>query len=194
MKRPFVSREVTLVVAGFVLLTIVLTYPQIRFMSSRMGEHYDSLFSVWRLAWIAHQLPRDPLHLFDGNIFYPRLHTLAYSDAVLLPGVLGAPLIWIGLSPVLVHNLLVLFSFAACGVAMYLLCRELTGSPVAACVGGIVFAFQPYRFAHYPQLELLWGWPIPLAFLATHRVVTMGRVRDGVWLGVAVSLQVFCCL
>jgi len=194
MKRPFVSREVTLVVAGFVLLTIVLTYPQIRFMSSRMGEHYDSLFSVWRLAWIAHQLPRDPLHLFDGNIFYPRLQTLAYSDAVLLPGVLGAPLIWIGLSPVLVHNLLVLFSFAACGVAMYLLCRELTGSPVAACVGGIVFAFQPYRFAHYPQLELLWGWPIPLAFLATHRVVTMGRVRDGVWLGVAVSLQVFCCL
>ena len=194
MKRTHFSRELPFVVAGFSLLTIVLTYPQIRFMSSRAGDHYDVLFSVWRLAWIAHQLPRDPLHLFDGNIFFPQPHTLAYSDALLLPGVLGAPLMWAGLSPVLVHNVLVLFSFAACGVAMYLLCRELTGSPVAACVGGIVFAFQPYRFAHYSQLELLWGWPIPLAFLAAHRIVTLGRVRDGVWLGVILAVQVFCCL
>ena len=85
------SRELARVTAGFAALTIVMTYPQIRFMASRMGEHYDTLFSVWRLAWIAHQLPRDPLHLFDANIFYPRLHTLAYSDGVLLPGVAGGP-------------------------------------------------------------------------------------------------------
>ena len=89
-----------------------------------MGEHYDSLFSTWRLAWIAHQLPRDPLHLFDANIFYPELDTLSYSDALLLPGFLGAPLMWMGLHPVVEHNLLVLISFVACGVSMYFLVQD----------------------------------------------------------------------
>ena len=187
-------RELSLVATGFSLLTIVFTYPQILFIGSRTSEYYDTQFSIWRLAWVAHQLPRDPLHLFDANIFYPQMHTLAYSDALLLPGVIGAPLIWIGLTPVLVHNLMVLFSFAACGVAMYLLCRDITGSPAAAWIAGLAFAFQPYRFAHYPHLELLLGWPIPLAFLAAQRMVASGRLRHGVWLGVAVAVQAFCCV
>lgn len=194
MDGPPSSRELARVTAGFAALTIAMTYPQIRFMASRMGEHYDTLFSVWRLAWIAHQLPRDPLHLFDANIFYPRLHTLAYSDGVLLPGVLGAPLVWLGFSPVLAHNALLLLSFLASGVAMYVLCRDFTGSAVAAWVGGVVFAFQPYRFGHYPQLELLWGWPIPVALWALNRVLATGSIRDGVWLGTAVTVQAFSCL
>jgi hypothetical protein len=56
----------------------------------------DPLFSIWRLSWVAHQLPRDPLHLFDANIFFPELRTLAYSDAMLVPALLAAPFIWLG--------------------------------------------------------------------------------------------------
>jgi hypothetical protein len=187
-------RELVGATGAFIVLTLMLTYPQIRRLSSDTGWHYDALFSVWRLAWVAHQLPRDPLHLFDANIFYPARHTLAYSDAILLPGALGAPLIWAGLGAVAVHNLLLLFSFVACGVSMYLLVRQLTGSRLAAFFGGVVFAFQPYRFAHYSQLELLWGWPIPLAFLALHRLFAFRRVRDGVLLGVVVAVQAWSSL
>ena len=183
-----------LVGVGFSLLTLALTYPQVRVLSTHMGTHYDTFFSVWRLAWFAHQLPRDPWHLFDANIFYPEKRTLAYSDALLLPSMLGAPLIWAGVSAVLVHNLLVLFSFVACGVAMYALVVELTRSRPAAWVAGAIYAFQPYRFGHYAQLELLWGWPIPLALLAFHRLCSRQRVRDGVWLGLAIGLQVWSCL
>jgi hypothetical protein len=194
MKPASFSRELLFVVAGFTLLTVAFTYPQARFISSRTSEYYDTLFNIWRLAWVAHQLPRDPLHLFDANMFYPHPHTLAYSDAMLLPGVLGAPLIWIGFTPVLVHNLFVFLSFAACGIAMYVLCRDLTGSKAAAWIAGIIFAFQPYRFAHYPHLELLLAWPIPLAFLAAQRVAASGRLRHGIWLGVTIALQAFCCV
>ena len=68
-----------------------------------------------------------------------------------------AQIVWAGVSAVLVHNLLVLFSFVACGVAMYALVLELTRSRPAAWVAGAIYAFQPYRFGHYAQLELLWG-------------------------------------
>src|SRR5271156_5107542 len=56
----------------------------------------DPLFSMWRLAWVAHQLPLDPSHLFDANIFHPAARTLAYSDAMLLPAFMAAPALWLG--------------------------------------------------------------------------------------------------
>ena len=32
------------------------------------------------MAWVAHQAVHDPLHLFDGNIFFPYKYTLAFSE------------------------------------------------------------------------------------------------------------------
>src|SRR5262245_53548101 len=86
----------------FLLLTVVFTWPQaIHWLS--VPDFMDTYFSMWRLAWIAHQLPLDPQHLFDANIFYPLKHTLAYSDAVLLEGLIGAPLLWAGVPAVVVY-------------------------------------------------------------------------------------------
>ena len=196
--EPLASKASRLeLVALFVLfcvLTCFFTAPQAFHLASQVGPHYDALFGIWRLAWIAHQLPRDPAHLLDGNIFHPETHTLTFSDAIPLLGVAAAPAIWLGASPVVAYNLLVLLSFPASGVAMYLLARALTGSRLAALVAGVVFAFQPYRVAHFPQIELLWTCWIPLAFLALHRVVQTPSRRAGVGLGVAVAGQVFSCL
>lgn len=184
-----VRREAALVVAGFATLTVVLTWPQVPAIGTGVGWHYDALFSVWRIAWIAHAILHQPLHLFDANIFWPEHGTLAYSDALLLPGLLAAPALWLGVPEVVVYNLLVLLSFVACGVGMYALVRRLTGSALAGAFAGVVFAFQPNRIGHYPQLELLWGWPFPLALLALDRLFDRRRVRDGVLLGSVLVLQ-----
>lgn len=178
----------------FTVLTCILTYPQLVMMSTHTGVHYDTLFSIWRLAWIAHALRRDPLGLFDANIFAPEKSALAYSDAMLLQGLIGAPLIWLGIDAVTTYNILVLLAFVSAGVAMYVLLRALTGSVAIGILGGVMYAFQPYRYAHYPQLELLWTCWIPIALLAFHRVIEQGRLRDGVLLGIAVGLQVWSCL
>jgi hypothetical protein len=180
--------------AGFSALTALLTYPQVTQLGTHVGTHYDALFSVWRLAWIAHQLPRDPLHLFDANIFHAEPNTLAYSDATWLMGLIAAPLIWSGVLPVVAYNVLVLASFVAAGVGAYVLARSLGTSIFSGWTAGVVFAFQPYRFAHYPQLELLWTCWIPLAFWALHRAIATRQTRHGVWLGIFVALQAWSCL
>ena len=83
-------------------LTFVMTYPQIRVLDRGVSMDIgDPLLSTWRLSWFAHQLPRDPMHLFDGNIFYPEKNTLAFSDAMIVPSLTVAPLVWLG-----VHQLL----------------------------------------------------------------------------------------
>ena len=37
----------------------------------RRNDNGDAQLNEWILAWVAHQLPRAPAHLFDANIFYP---------------------------------------------------------------------------------------------------------------------------
>ena len=57
------------------------------------------------LAYVPEQLPRAPAHLFDGNIFYPERDSLAFSEPLIVQALMGAPLQWLGASPVLVFNL-----------------------------------------------------------------------------------------
>jgi hypothetical protein len=144
---------------------------------------------MWRLHWIAHALATSPQNLFNGNIFYPEPRTLLFSDAMLVQGVIAAPLIWLRFPPVLVHNLMLLGAIVASETAMFALVRHVTGSRGAALLAGIIFGFAPYRFAHVMHMELQWTMWMPLAFLAMHRTLEKGRVRDGLVTGAAVVLQ-----
>jgi len=177
----------------YVVLTCTLTWPQVAHPLS-VPVHDDAYFSMWRLSWIAHQLRSDPVHLFDGNIFYPSKDTLAYSDAVLLQGVVGAPFIWLGAPVVLVYNLHVLATFVLCGFGLFLLARELTGVPAAGLVAGIIFAFAAYRFDHYPHLELLSAQWMPFALLMFHRTLQSGRLGNGLWAGTFAAFQGLSCI
>ena len=80
--------------AILVAMTVVITWPPAFYLGTQVAAHNDPHFSMWRLGWIAHALPTDPGHLFDANIFYPELRTLAYSDATLLEGLVAAPFLW----------------------------------------------------------------------------------------------------
>ncbi len=190
--RPW-RGEWFLVSALFLGLTALMTWQQLSAFYA-VGDTGDPLFSVWRLSWVAHQLPRDPLRLFDANIFFPELRTLAYSDAMLATSLMAAPLLWLGVHQLVVYNTVLLLSFAASGVAMYALAKELTGDRPAALVAGVAFAFYPFRFEHYSHLELQATCWMPLALLMMHRTVKSGRVRDGVVTGLMVALQTLSSL
>jgi hypothetical protein len=178
------------VIALFAALTVLMTYPQVRMLGTGVTpDRGDPLLSTWRLAWFAHELPRDPRHLFDANIFYPERFTLAYSDAMLVPSLTVAPLVWLGVHQLLAYNLLLLSGFALSGAAMFLLVRSLTGHAGAALVAGFVFAFLPYRYMHYAHLELQMAQWMPLALWALHRTFKHGRIRDGLLMGLFFALQ-----
>jgi hypothetical protein len=149
---------------------------------------------MWRLSWIAHALTSAPRHLFDGNVFYPESRTLAFSDATLLEGLLGAPFLWAGVSPVTVYNGLFLGGIAASGVGMFVLVRYLTASPGAAIVSAAVFTMAPYRIEHFGHLELQWAMWAPLAFWAFHRAVDHGSWRSGLLVGLFLWLQALSCV
>ena len=179
---------------GLVALAMVFTWPLADVTDPVLARHDDPLFSVWRLAWVAHQLPRSPVDLFDTNIFFPEHNTLAYSDAMLLLGLMGAPFIWLGVHPIIVHNALVIAGFVTAALAMARLVAYFTRDRIAQAIAALVFAFAPYRAAHIAHLELLWTAFLPLALLALYRSVEAPSPRRGVALGAAVGLQGLCSI
>jgi hypothetical protein len=181
-------------IAAVLGLSILATWPQALHMRTALASHHDTYFSVWRLAWIAHALATNPLHLFDANIFHPAKGTLAYSDAMLLEGVVAAPFFWIGLSPVLIYNVLLIAGYAGSGLAMFLLVRYLTGATGPALVSAAIFTMAPYRLEHAMHLELQWAMWMPLTFWALHRAVEDPSPRFGVLAGLFAWLQVVSCV
>src|SRR5262249_5160174 len=150
------ARQHAAAFALFGLLAVVHTWPLIT-APGRLSRHdnADALLNEWIVGWIAHQLPRHPTQLFDGNIFYPDRATLAYSEPLVAPALMGAPLTWLGARPVLVYNVLVLAGLALSGWAGYLLAWRWTGDAIAAIVGGTIVAFNAHTLTRLPQLQAL---------------------------------------
>jgi hypothetical protein len=192
-----VRRFAELLTAALVLIAaaVIVTWPLARYPTDHLSGHIDSFFSTWRLAWIADAIRTPGLSLFDAPIFHPELRTFAYSDAILLPGVLAAPLRYAGVSPVVVYHLVLLGGIVSGGLGVFALVRYLTGRADAAVVASVIFALSPHRVDHLDHLEMQMAGFMPLALLAWHRVVDSGgTVRLGAVVVILVVLQWFSCI
>lgn len=155
-----------------VLFTLVLTWPTARSLGTHVVDRQDPLLNAWIMAWEAHQLLRDPLRLFQANIFYPYPYALAFSEILLSTTALVLPVRWAGATPILTYNLAFLLAFFTTALGGYLFALYLTGRRLAALVAAVAYAFSPYRFGHLSQVQLLaFGW-LPLALLALDRLLS----------------------
>ncbi len=173
------------VLAAFVLLTVLMTWPWAAHIRDSSFDPGDSYLNSYILAWDAHQTFHDPLHLFDANIFFPYRYTLALSEHQWGIALLFFPAFAAGLPPLTVHGLAMLFGFAFSGFGAFRLARTLTSSTPAAWVAGVAFAFVPYRFHHIPHLSYVFAGWMPLLAEA---VVLFARRRTwarAAWLGTA---------
>ena len=158
---------------------------------SRLDNH-DAELLTWTVAWVAHILPREPLSLFEAPILYPEQHTLAFSEHMFVPSVMGAPLLWMGASPVLVYNLLIIAGLALSGWGMYLLMVRWTGSAAAGVIAGLLYGFNAHVLTRFVHLQAQHVEFFPLMLYALDRVVVDRRRRDALLLAAAFVLQSLC--
>jgi hypothetical protein len=174
----------------FTVLAIVHTWPLARNPAHlSRNDTGDTLLNTWAIAWVAHQLPRDPAHLFDANIFYPSRLTLGYSEAMVVQGVLAMPILAAGGSPVLAYNLVLMAGLALTGWAFCLLVWRWTGSWAAGYVSGSLAAFNAHVLVRLPHLQTQHPEFIALILFAVDRLLTARRLRDAVWLGIGFALE-----
>jgi len=158
--------------ALFLALAIAHTWP-LATAPGRLSrnDNADTVLNEWILAWDVHQALHDPRHLFDANIFYPDADTLAYSEPLLVPAALGAPLVWLGAAPVLVYNVLAIAGLTLTGWAGCLLVARWTDDWAAGIVSGVILAFNAHTLTRLPHLQALHVEFLPLALLALDAVL-----------------------
>ena len=177
-------------IAGFLLLSALMTWPLVRHAGSAVQDHGDPLYDIWSMRWFQHQVLADPARLWDANILHPYERTFVFSEPQLSTALLGWPLLLATRDDVLTYNLLLLASFVVLGVGVALLVEEWCGNLGAGALAGILAAYTPYRYGHISHLNLLsYGW-LPLALWALTRYCRRRRARDAALAAFFLTVQV----
>lgn len=185
---------VFIVLLGYVLTTVVMTYPVVFKLTSavagmRGGDAFEYLWWVWWTKRALVDLQTSPAHYAFNN-----LPLDVYNPIMLVEPLttwIGVPLVAIGGS-ILAYNILFLLTFVLTGLTTYLLCYELTGSRWASFIGGLVFAFCPNRVLHAisGHLELSTTYWFPLYALFLIKLFKRPTARNSVLCGLFLSFAV----
>lgn len=163
--------------AIFIALAILHTWP-LASAPQRLSLNHnaDTQLNTWIVSWIAHTLPTHPTAFWRGNIFQPGEQALTFSEPLVVPALVGAPVSWLGGSPVLLFNLLLIAGLAATGLAAWWVVERWTGSPRAGLVAGALFAFNPHLLTRLPHLQAAHAWGLILTcYFADQALRRRGR-------------------
>jgi Interleukin-like EMT inducer len=161
-------------------MTALYTYPLVFRLSTTVlrggGGDYQMEISI--VAWNAHQILHEPLGVHDLPFYYPYSHTIAYQQPEFFTGLLAAPLLALGATPLFIINLFAVVAIVASGALTYLLAYSITGRVVPSLLAGLVYAFFTNRMDHLGQFTYQMAAFPPLILWTLHRVLRHARWRD----------------
>jgi hypothetical protein len=179
MTRRARAIEGVWVAGGSLLSAVAFTWPLVLHLQTRARDVIDTLFQAWTIDWVQYTVEHGQ-NPYNANIFRPEHTTLAYSDTLIGVAIPTLPFRWLGLSPIGVLNISLLFGFAASAAAAYVLVRLVTGSRVAAVVGGAAYAYGPFGALAARHVHVAMRPGVPLAAAAAwwlaDRARTEGRL------------------
>src|SRR6185295_815072 len=152
-----------------------------------LNHHADAQLNAWIVSWIANALPTAPAHLFDANIFAPEPATLTYSEPLIAPALLVAPVRWLGGSPVLAFNLLTIAGLALTGWSAWFVAWRWTGSTRAALVAGALAAFNVHTLTRLAHPAATHAWGLTLAWYWADAAIDRPGRRTALMIGLVVA-------
>lgn len=174
-------------------LFAVMTWPAVLSGGDRLlGGDGDSFVYVWNIWWVrtaALDLGQSWWHTL--YLHHPEGATLIGHSLNPISGMLG--LVVSGWNPAQIYNLELVLSFVLGGVFAFLLAYREAGHWGGALVGGFVFAFSGYHFAHAQgHLCLTSLHLLPLSALAWLSFLERPRVLSALAAAVLLWLNLLC--
>ena len=178
---------------GYIILTLILTYPVIFRISSHIPGCFDVYYHPWSM-WVFKKhlidLGVSSIRFYTDYIFYPSgvgfgISCGSFNSMISIPLqiVFGLPI---------TYNLIWLFSFILSGYGTYLLVKYLTGDGTASFIAGIIFTFCPHHFAHgLSHLGMVSSWAIPLYALYLFKITREKSRKNAILAAIFLALAYF---
>ena len=187
------ASTLTSVLGLYWLLTVVMTYPVLpRALTEVAGSGTDIFHFTWLLWWAKRALIDLHVSTANVNVFY-------HPYGAQLPSLVAdANLMWTSVplvtlfGPLAAYNVQLLWSYVLTGFTTYLLCYSLTKKHGLSFLGGVVFAFSPWRSgrAAHGSLGLLITYWQPLYVMSLIRVFKKPNARNALFCGLFLALSV----
>jgi len=178
------------------VLLLAAPLPLHFFSTVARAVRQDVWLNVWALAWTSEHLLTAPAGLFDANIFFPHLDTLAYTDHFIGQAILAAPLYWLSGNAVAAYNLAWYAALILTGWGGYLWVRSLIGDEpageAAALVAGAVCLLVPGKRTALSHLQVISLQGVPLALFAVHSLLKRPGWRPALGLTAAAVYAALC--
>ncbi len=146
-------------------------------------------FMEWGGKCLARGL-RGYLEFWNAGFYFPSKEVMTFSDHVIGPAIEASLLHRLGVNEVGGYNFVFLGSFVASGLTTAWVLRRAGTSLAAAILGGIMFAFSPYRFDQRAHLQVLLMQWIPLVLWLWHRLLEETTPRRAAAVIAAYALHV----
>jgi hypothetical protein len=175
------------------VLVVVFTWPLVLHAATHVIGPFrgDNLEYVWKVWWVRHSwFERQASPWFVPHVYWPYGYDLAYGEVTPLHTVLMLPVNLL-LGEVWTYNLAILLSAWLSAWLTYLWLVDLTeGRQGAAFVGGLIFAFCPYRMARIAgHLPLVGTQGIPLVLWGLERFWQRRRLSDGLLISAGLAMS-----
>ena len=199
-KRHFLWSPSTLALLGYIVATFIMLGPHVfplNLISEATYSQEDAYICLWGLWWTKQSVFQGLNPYWTDHLFYPMGTSLAFHAYPLTYGLVSLPFQWLikdfpGL--VVSLNAIIVLSFVFSGFGAYLLASNVTGSRLAGCVAGMIYAFMPFHSLNRVTLHLLAIEFIPFTILSLVRLSEEPTPRRAMLMGLCLALTYYSSL
>lgn len=190
-------RAMFLVIFAYCLISLIYTYPLI-FNMNRLGGNpsggADSPMFAWNLWWLKHSLLNLHVSTFKTDwLFYPIGADLTYHTLSIFNGIISIPLQFI-FSLTMTYNIILFLTFLLSAVTAFFLIYYLIENIRAAFIGGMIFSFTPYHFAHASaHLNFATIQFLPLIVLCLFKLFNKPNIKNSIFFAISLILNFYSC-
>jgi hypothetical protein len=184
-------RRQLLVLAGFIVAGIAVTWPLATYLAGRLPSTRDTASYVWGFWWMAHQIVHLSYPWFTSHMAAPVGIQLGFHSLLPLPGLLLTPVTLL-LGPSFSYNLIAVLTPGLLGYAMYRAARLWVPSATGAVAAGAFYGLSAMltAMAWYRLNIGLGAIFLPMALEASVRLRRTPGLRQALILGLVMGAAV----
>jgi hypothetical protein len=148
----------------YFLVFLVILLCVFRDLLLGLGKNLISWLDYPYVIWVIYQnldkiKTLNFVNYFQTNAFYPSKLSLLFSDLLIPQTILAYPFSLVFDNPILVFNLVFLFTFVLNYISLFLFWKVVFKKDWLAFIGSVLFIFSPFFFLQLGHVQMLSYWP-----------------------------------